>query len=116
MEEIKNIFWIIAEIIEVVAMTILIYGFLKVFIKFICIEGKDITKVDIYYIQRIRCQIGIYILLALDFLITSDIIFTLSELSEEQMISLSLFIVTRIAIGYFLGKEIKELSEEKQDE
>ena len=63
-------------------------------------------------IQDIRCELGIYILLALDFLIASDIIHTITDLNQEQLVELSVMIVIRIAIGYFLGKEINEIHEE----
>jgi uncharacterized membrane protein len=64
-------------------------------------------------IQTIRCQLGVYILLALDFLIASDIIMSIVDLSMEELIKLSATIVLRIAMGYFLGKEIEELNLEK---
>ncbi|MFT7249324.1 MAG: putative membrane protein [Arcticibacterium sp.] len=50
-----------------------------------------------------------YILLALDFLIASDIIHTISELRQEQLIELAVMIALRVSIGHFLGKEINEI-------
>jgi uncharacterized membrane protein len=47
--------------------------------------------------------------LALDFLIASDIIHTIMKINTEQLIELSVMIILRIAIGYFLGKEIEEI-------
>jgi uncharacterized membrane protein len=47
--------------------------------------------------------------LALDFLIASDIIHTIMKITKEQLIELSVMIILRIAIGYFLGKEIEEI-------
>ncbi len=66
--------------------------------------------------QRIRLELGIYILLALDFLIASDIIHTIMDIDQKQLIELSIIIAIRIAIGYFLGKEVDEIvsSEEKE--
>ena len=114
MEQIKEVFEIIADWIEIVGVCILIYGFVKILIMFLRTEFFDSTfKTAISSLQEIRCHIGIYILLSLDFLITSDIIFSISDLSQEQLVRLSVMILVRIAIGYFLGKEIEELSNEK---
>jgi uncharacterized membrane protein len=52
---------------------------------------------------------GVYILLSLDFLIASDIINSITDLSKEQLINLGTMIALRTIIGFFLGKEINEL-------
>ena len=99
----------VAKIIDLIGITILIYGFVKLLFKYIFLEAKNIKQTAIRKIQMIRCELGIYILLALDFLIASDIIHTISDLNQEQLIELTVMIVIRIAIGYFLGKEIEEI-------
>ncbi len=109
MHTIENILQWIARVIDLIGITILIYGFSKLLFKYLLIEAKNIKQTPLRKIQAIRCELGIYILLALDFLITSDIIHTISDLNQEQLIELSVMIVIRIAIGYFLGKEIEEI-------
>jgi len=54
--------------------------------------------------------LGVYILLALDFLIASDIIHTIIDIDTEKIIELSAMIVLRTGIGYFLGKEIEDIN------
>jgi len=114
MEEIKNILMIVAEIIDIIGVIILLFGFTKILFKYIRVESKNILNTPIRLLQKIRCEIGIYILLALDFLIASDIIQTITELSQEQLIELSVMILLRTAIGFFLGKEVDEI-ESKTD-
>ena len=112
MEGIKHILLIVAEIIEILGVLILIYGFVKYFVKFIWEEViKNKMKAAISILQSIRCGFGVYVLLALDFLIASDIILSISDLSQEQLIRLSVMVVLRTTIGYFLGKEIEEINE-----
>jgi uncharacterized membrane protein len=114
MEVIKEVFKMIAEIINIIGITILIFGFAKELIKYLIAEFKNgVMLTPIRDIQTIRCQLGVYILLALDFLIASDIIMSIVDLSMEELIKLSATIVLRIAMGYFLGKEIEELNLEK---
>jgi len=77
MEPVFSFFIIIADIINIIGVSILIFGFTKELIKYISTEIKNgVMMTPIKAIQRIRCQLGIYILLALDFLIISDIIFS----------------------------------------
>ena len=110
MEIIKEILILIAEWIEILGVIVLLYGFVKFFIKFLHAEFfKHRFKSPIWVLQSIRCEIGVYILLALDFLIASDIIMSVTDLSQEQLIRLGVLILIRTTIGYFLGKEIEEI-------
>ena len=112
MEFIKSIFSHIAEGIDVIGIVILIYGFGRAIIRFFKTEVKnDKFNLKMDALQAIRCEIGIYILLALDFLIASDIIHTIFDLGLDQLLELSVMIVVRTGIGYFLGKEIQEIED-----
>ena len=114
MDLIKEIFLFIAEIIDIIGITILIFGFAKLLVKYVRKEFlKHPFRTPITDIQKIRCELGIYILLSLDFLIASDIINTIMEITLEQLIELSVMIILRIAIGYFLGKEIQEIHQKE---
>ena len=59
--------------------------------------------------QILRCNVGLYILLALDFMITSDIISTMVHTDMDDLIVLGAIVVLRTVIGYFLGKEVEEV-------
>lgn len=115
-ELIKNILSIIAEVIDFIGVGILLFGFIKILLKYIRTELKNILHTPIRLLQQIRCEIGIYILLALDFLIAADIIQTTTELSQEKLIELSVMILLRTAIGYFLGKEVDEIESRNEKE
>lgn len=104
----ETLFWI-AEWVEIIGVVIIVFGFTKSLIRYLVSEFRGRFNAPPEAFQEIRCEIGMYILLALDFLIVADIIQTLSELSSQQLIELSTLIILRIAIGYFLGKEIEEL-------
>ena len=106
---IKEIFSLIAEGIDVIGIVILLFGFVKLLFKYLRTEYKNMLDTPMRLLQKIRCEIGIYILLALDFLIASDIIQTTTDLTQNMLIQLSVLILLRTAIGYFLGKEVDEL-------
>lgn len=115
MHHVQEILTTIAEVIDIIGVIILLYGFSKMFLRYLIAEFRSIKNTPIRTLQSIRCEIGIYILLALDFLIASDIIHTVTELSQGQLIELSVMIVLRTAIGYFLGKEVEEIEKLKND-
>ncbi len=109
MEHIKEVLHVIVEIIDIIGVVVLLFGFIKIFLKYLKTEFKNIAHTSFRKLQRIRCEMGIYILLGLDFLIVSDIIQTILDLNVEEIIKLSALILLRTIISYFLGKEILEL-------
>ncbi len=109
MEQINIILRIIADIIKVIGITIMLIGFVRILIKYATAEFQSLNNTPIYRLQHLRCEIGLYILLALDFLIASDIISTITGLEQEQLIELSVLILLRTAIGYFLNNEIRDI-------
>ena len=109
METIKEILNWTGGIIDIIGLVILLFGFIKMLFKYLKTEIKDLLNTPVKKLQQIRAEIGIYILLALDFLIASDIIHTAMDIDQKQLIELSVIIVLRIAIGYFLGKEVEEI-------
>lgn len=114
MDTMKDILEHIAFWIEILGVLLLSYGFVKFFVKFLYAEFfKYRLKLPIRDLQSIRCELGVYILLSLDFLIASDIILTISDLSQEQIIKLGVLILIRTTIGYFLGKEIQQIKHDK---
>ncbi len=112
MEAIKNLLPFIAETIDLIGIVILVIGFIKFLIKYLRLEAKSkLTQTPISGLQVIRCDIGIYVLLALDFLIASDIVNTMTDISQSELIAFAVLVVLRTGIGYFLGKEIQEIHE-----
>ena len=109
MEVLKHIFFVVAEVIEFIAIGILIFGLIKSLFNYLKTEFKEKFHTPIRLLQIIRCEIGIYILLALDFLIAADLIQTVTDLTQEKLIELGVMIVLRTIIGYFLGKEVEDI-------
>ncbi len=111
MEAILEILEWVAVVIDLTGVAILLIGFSRGLIKYLQIELRRFKGDDdiITAIQIVRCDIGLYILLALDFMIASDIISSLIHTNLDQLLNLGVIVVLRTAIGYFLGKEIDEI-------
>ena len=108
MQILYDMFFAISEWIQFIGLTILIFGCVKILIQYFIIEWKSGKSPEFMnFLQDIRHDIGVYILLALDFLIIADIIMTISKPSTEEMIRLVVVIIIRTMIGFFLSKEIE---------
>ena len=111
MELIKEILARTPEFIDLMGVLILIIGFIRGVIEFFKMEiGRFRGKENQFRtMQILRCDVGLYILLALDFIITSDIITSMVHTDMDDLINLGAIVVLRTVIGYFLGKEIEEV-------
>ncbi|PID84041.1 hypothetical protein CSB09_03325 [Candidatus Gracilibacteria bacterium] len=110
MNIIHPIFFSISGYIEIFGVLILIYGSIKTLYKYVFIEFESFSKKNLTEkMQDIRYEIGIYILFALDFLIIADIIMTISDPTQEEMVKLGVMIVIRTMIGFFLSKEVESI-------
>jgi len=116
MEYITELLELITEVIDITGVAILLIGFIKGLIglfqaEFIQIKTRTL---DVDAFQKLRSTIGIYILLALDFIIASDIIKSILHSELYELYSLGIIVVIRTAIRYFLGKEIQQIQSKQE--
>lgn len=95
-------FWI-----GIVAVAIIIWGVALILIRLIILEASRIKKRSIYYErERLRHQLGSYLLLGLEFLIAADIIRTVTHPTLIDVAVLASIVVIRTLISFFLDREI----------
>ena len=80
--------------------------------RWLCLELRFLRTRPTPEIRRqgiwsIRCFLGNYILLGLEFMIVSDIIHSFLKPELESLTALGVLVVIRTAISYFLGKELE---------
>ena len=109
---ILEILGVVKEIIDVVAIVVIIWGVAISLVKIVGIEftGKS-EKSKMIRRQSIRAYLGTYILLGLELLIAADIIATIAHPTQGDIIILGVIVIIRTFISYFLGSEIKEANE-----
>ncbi len=95
----------IVSIIWIACITIWVFRSLWAFI---ISETKE-DKINVH--DEIRSFLGSYILLWLDFIIVADIFESVVHRGRESLAELWIIVIVRIAIAYFLTKEIKEIEE-----
>lgn len=112
---IHHLFSGVAHIIDIVGILILLYGFILAFKDLITFEterfrGKKRTMTA----HMVRCKLGTYILIGLEFMIVSDIINSFVSHEMNELVYLGVTVIIRTTISFFLGKEIEKLPEESR--
>jgi len=114
MDTLINILEYISLGIGAVGIFIVLWGVILGFIEFmraqIVFLGKARKPVPL---EKIRIDLGRYLLLGLEFLIAADIIRTIVKPSLDEVIVLVAIVAIRTVISYFLNKEIERLGHSK---
>jgi uncharacterized membrane protein len=70
------------------------------------------SRVKNFSHNKIRYDLGIYLLLGLEFLVAADILETVFKPSLEQLGILGGIVIIRTVLNYFLDKELAHIKEE----
>jgi uncharacterized membrane protein len=99
----------ISDVIAVIGAAIIVWGVINGLVALLVAEfyrlragGKKTIKSE----ERVRLGIGFNLVLGLEFLIAADIIRTIIEPTLEDLAILGSIVAIRIALAYFLGREI----------
>ncbi|MBL8016281.1 MAG: DUF1622 domain-containing protein [Ignavibacteria bacterium] len=114
----EDIFYKIAQGVEAVSFTIMIYGAVLAIAMLLKNEfGRFTGRFRMNVLNKIRLDFGYYILLGLEFLVAADIIETILKPTTEELIELGGIVAIRIILSFFLTKELNELKrKERSDE
>ncbi|MBL7791988.1 MAG: DUF1622 domain-containing protein [Saprospiraceae bacterium] len=103
----------IAQVIELLSTGILLWGFVKAMGYFLKTEWNIYRKTTtLSQLSSLRRQLGLYILLGLDFYIVSDIIRSMVHPDLNELLSLAVIVLLRTTIGFFLGREVAEIGQD----
>lgn len=112
MEQVDTVLETIAFAVDIVGIAILVYAAVKFISHFLSFEISQQRGLDcVVGIRDMRLRLGSYILLALEFIIISDVIQTAISRSVDDFLSLGLLVVIRVALSFFLGQELNEVKE-----
>lgn len=102
----------VARIIEFLMIAIVAVGTIKAFIAVsrALIRGEGLAP----NVRTIWLHYASWILLALEFALAADLIETIVAPSWEEIGRLGSIAAIRIALGYFLGRDIAEYSEKPE--
>ena len=107
MEKVITVLETIAVAVDLVGIAILIYAALKFIVHYLAFEIKQLQGLEsVEGIRDLRLGLGSYILLALEFIIVSDVIQTAISRDVEDLTALGLIVIIRVALSFFLGREL----------
>ena len=99
-----------AQYIDLIGIAIVLYGFVRAAIMFVARElGRLRSQFSWQSCQQVRLELGTYILIAIEFMIASDIIHTVISRELMDLVFVSALVLIRTAISFFLGRELAEL-------
>ena len=114
MEYLVEFFEIAARAIDVIGIIIVLIGAFKFVIHAVPVEFKRLRGAACAHeIRHLRLELSSYIILAIEFMIVSDIINTVLFKTMEDLYYLVGLVVIRTAISFFLGKELNEIADTK---
>jgi uncharacterized membrane protein len=93
-----------AQILGIAGAVLIIYGGLKAFVKVLVLEVRKGS----YTYNTVRRELTDKIVFGLEFLIAADILTTITNPSQEELINLAVVVVIRTILSYFLSKEATE--------
>ncbi len=101
----------LARVVEFVGIGIILLGFFISLLRWFYFFIKNLEGDNFYkYTQEVRAKLGLYLMLGLEFMIASDIISTALSPTQEKLILVGSLVVVRVLIGFFLGRELKEIN------
>ena len=111
MEEIaKQVTLNVSHAVEMIAAVLIRFALLQVvfnYIRTFFSSGSTLTK------EEIRVKFGSSVAVALELMLGADVLSTAVAPSWDDIGKLGAIAIIRTALNYFLGKELKEIKEEK---
>ena len=100
--------------VDGVGYAILLYTVVKFVVRYVAFEIQRIRGFDCARRFRdIRLELLSHIILAIDFMVISDIIHSSLVQTRDSLITLGLFVLIRSVLAFFLGLDMKDVREER---
>ena len=110
MHLLHSIFEWLETIIDVSAALVMVLAFAGAMFSYMKIAISSERVERIKQLQIVRCDLGVKLVFALELLIISYLLVTIVSRSMDDMIIVGALVLIRTVIGYFLNKEIEEVS------
>ena len=106
-----------ALFVEGIGFAILLFTALKFVLRYVTFEIGRIRGFDCArYLRDIRLELGGHIILAIDFMVISDIIHTTLAQTRDNLITLAVFVLIRSALALFIGLDMRDVREERTEQ
>jgi uncharacterized membrane protein len=112
MHLLHSIFEWLELIIDISAALVMVMAFVVAFFSYFqtLIRSKRMERIR--EMQKVRCDLGVKLVFALELLIISDLLHTIISRSMDDMLIVGALVLIRTVMGYFINKEIQEIRAE----
>lgn len=102
-----------AQVIDLIGIAILLLSAMKFVYHYLAFEVGRYRRLDcVVQIRDMRLQLGSYILLALEFMIVSDVIHSALNRTLDDFLVLGILVLIRTALSFFLGVDLRDAQAE----
>jgi len=106
----------VSFIISIFSLVVICYGSIITIISIIRNEsGRFTGNFSLKKLNSVKSIFGYYLLCGLDFLIAADVIRTIVENTLNDLTILGLSVAIRTVLSFFLGREIKDDQEVREE-
>lgn len=96
-----------------VGYAILLLTVVKFVLRYVAFEFQRMRGIDCArHFRDIRLELLSHIILAIDFMVISDVIHSGLVQTRDSLITLGLFVLIRSVLAFFLGLDMKDVREE----
>jgi uncharacterized membrane protein len=108
---IHEVVYLIADVIHWVIIVTIIVGFLHIIhlLAWRLAHTMIWWPVRSYTLHRIRAILGEYLMLIMEMFIVVDVILLIDHADMDRLVQLSIVVIIRVIISYFLQKELDHL-------
>ena len=113
---IADILELLALAVDFVGYAILAFTAVKFTVRYVAFEAKRLRGWECAkHFRDIRMELLSHVVLAVDFMVISDVIHTALVQSRDGLITLGLFVLIRSVLAFFLGQDLKEVQGQKAE-
>ncbi len=100
-------------VVDGVGYAILLLTVVKFVLRYVAFEFQRMRGIDCArHFRDIRLELLSHIILAIDFMVISDVIHSGLVQTRDSLITLGLFVLIRSVLAFFLGLDMKDVREE----
>ena len=101
-------------VVDGVGYAILLFTSAKFVVRYVSFEFQRVRVFDCArQFRDIRLELLSHIILAIDFMVISDVIHTSLVQTRDSLITLGLFVLIRSVLAFFLNLDMKDVREER---
>jgi uncharacterized membrane protein len=107
---------ILTIVVDGVGYAILLFTVAKFVLRYVAFEVRRLRGIDcLRHFRDIRLELLSHVILAIDFMVISDVIHSGLAQTRDSLITLGIFVVIRSVLAFFLGLDMKDVREERID-